>query len=65
MLLETKQLQIQQAECCYKALKVFEQGKADFSDALIASLSATAGCSQTMTFDKDARSVGMTLLAIN
>jgi predicted nucleic-acid-binding protein len=64
MVLETKQFLIEQSESCYRALKLFEQGHGDFSDALIATLSKDAGCSQTLTFDKKALSVGMELLAI-
>jgi predicted nucleic-acid-binding protein len=63
MLLETKQLLIEQAESCYRALKLFEQGNGDFSDALITTLSKDAGCSQTLTFDRKAQTVGMVLLA--
>ena len=62
MVLETKQLLIEQAESCYRALKVFENGNADFSDALIFTLSKDAGCSETITFDKNAKSVGMQVL---
>ena len=63
MVLETKQFLIEQAESCYRALKVFEDGNGDFSDALIFTLSRDAGCSQTVTFDRKAQSVGMTLLS--
>jgi predicted nucleic-acid-binding protein len=64
MVLETKQLLIEQAESCYRALKVFEHGNGDFSDTIIFTLSKDAGCSETMTFDKKAKSVGMKLLSI-
>ena len=63
MVLETKQFIIEQAESCYRALKVFESGSSDFSDALIVTLSKDAGCSETVTFDRKAQSVGMKLLS--
>lgn len=63
MVLETKQFSIEQSESCYRALKVFEAGNGDFSDALIFTLSKDAGCFETMTFDKKAKSVGMKLLS--
>lgn len=62
MVLETKQFLIEQSESCYRALKIFEEGNCDFSDALKVTLSHDAGCSETMTFDKKAKSVGMKLL---
>lgn len=63
MVLETKQFLIEQTESCYRALKVFEVSNGDFSDALIATISKDAGCSETVTFDKNAQSVGMQLLS--
>jgi predicted nucleic-acid-binding protein len=63
MVLETKQFLIEQAESCYRALKMFETNNGDFSDALIAAISKTAGCSETVTFDRKAVSVGMRLLS--
>jgi predicted nucleic-acid-binding protein len=63
MVLETKQLLIEQAESCYRALRVFESSNGDFSDALIATISKDAGCSETVTFDKKAQSVGMKLIS--
>lgn len=62
MVLETKQFFIEQADSCYRALKVYEGGNGDFSDALIATLCKDAGCSEVVTFDKKAKSVGMKLL---
>ena len=63
MLLETKQLRIEQAESCYRALRIFESSNGDFSDALIVTISKDAGCAETVTFDKKAQSVGMRLLS--
>jgi predicted nucleic-acid-binding protein len=62
-LLTTKQLVIERADTAYLALKrCQEHPKSDFSDALIAILSEQVGCSTVFTFDKNAKSVGMTLL---
>ena len=58
-LLSIRQLVIQDAEIAWKALRLFETGKADFADCLIERMAAGAGCERTMTFDKKA---GMTLL---
>ena len=60
--LTTKQLLIEQADIVYLALKRFINGRADFSDALIATLSDNNGCHVVFTFDKKAASVGMELL---
>ena len=58
-LLTTRQLQTDEADLVYRALKRFSVGNADFSDALIAVISENRGCSSTLTFDKKAPSVGM------
>lgn len=63
MVLETKQLLIEQTESCYRALRVFESSNGDFSDALIVTVSKYSGCSETVTFDKKAQSVGMKLIS--
>ncbi|MCP5170324.1 MAG: type II toxin-antitoxin system VapC family toxin [Hahellaceae bacterium] len=62
-LLTTKQLVVEKADAAYLALKrCLSSPKADFSDALIAVLSEQAGCTRVLTFDKQARQVGMELL---
>ncbi len=58
-LLSIHQLVVQDAETAWKALRLFETGKADFADCLIERVASGAGCERTMTFDKKA---GMTLL---
>lgn len=58
-LLGTKQFLVDEADLVYLALKRFSQGNADFSDALIAVMCENRGCSSTLSFDKKARSVGM------
>ena len=47
-----------------RALRVFDEGKADFADCLIERSAAGAGCTQTMTFDVGAsKHAGMALIA--
>ena len=61
-LLTTKQIKIERSDIAYLALKDFESGNGDFSDAVIARLSKAAGCTKVVTFDKKAVSVGMEIL---
>lgn len=62
-ILSTRQLVVQNAEIAWKALRLFESGKADFADYLVERIAAAAGCSAVVTFDKAAARTGMTLLA--
>jgi len=61
-LLSIKQLVVQEAEIAWKALRQFESGKADFADCVIERSAQAAGCTQVMTFDKQAAKGGMVLL---
>ncbi|MFW5444058.1 MAG: PIN domain-containing protein [Methylococcaceae bacterium] len=61
-LLMTKQFKIEQVELAFKALRKWQNGNGDFSDALIAVLAEDNGCSYTLTFDKKAVSFGMRVL---
>jgi predicted nucleic-acid-binding protein len=61
-ILETRQLIVQEAETVWLALRLFEQGNADFADCLVERTGAAAGCKRTVTFDKAAATIGMTLL---
>ncbi|HEY9792511.1 MAG TPA: type II toxin-antitoxin system VapC family toxin [Candidatus Obscuribacterales bacterium] len=61
-LLSIKQLVVQEAEVVWKALREFEDGKADFSDHLVEKIAAAQGCEHTFTFDKTAARAGMLLL---
>ena len=61
-LLSSRQLLVPEAETVWKALRLFEAGKADFSGCLIERAGNAAGCSTMMTFDRAAATVGMTLL---
>lgn len=58
-LLSIRQLQVQDAEVAWQALRQFEAGRADFADCLIHRSAEAAGCHKTVSFDKRA---GMTLL---
>lgn len=61
-ILSIRQLVVEDAETVWKTLRLFESGKADFSDCLIALAAMTAGCEQVATFDKQAAKAGMVLL---
>jgi predicted nucleic-acid-binding protein len=59
----TKQIVVDRADRALRALRSFENGKADFADCLIERTAAAAGCKETMTFDADAaRHAGMALI---
>lgn len=62
-LLRTREIQIDQAETVWKALRDFQGMRADFADCLIAWIGRVAGCETTMTFDREAAKLdGMTRL---
>lgn len=62
-ILSIRQLVVQEAELVWKALRLFESGKADFSDCVIERTANATGCTKTMTFDQKAAATGgMTLL---
>lgn len=63
VLLRSRQLVVEQADQVFRALRMFEAGKADFADCLIERSAAAAGCTKTMTLDVSAaRHAGMVLL---
>ncbi len=62
--LRTKQLVVERADQVMRALRLFDDGKADFADCLIERAASGAGCTQVVTFDvKASKHAGMTLLA--
>ncbi len=61
-LLSARQLVVEQAGVAWRALMKFSHGAADFSDSLIMASAEHHGCSRVMTFDRKARSIGMSLL---
>jgi len=63
VLLRTKQIIVDRADQVLRALRVFDDSKADFADCLIERTAVSAGCEQTMTFDVGAaKHAGMTLI---
>ena len=64
VLLQAKQIVVDRADQVLRALRVFENSKADFADCLIERAASGAGCSQVLTFDIHAsKHAGMTLVA--
>jgi predicted nucleic-acid-binding protein len=59
-LLRCRELTVDRADSVSKALRRFRQDKADLADCLIAQIDADAGCTDTLTFDRDA---GMRLIS--
>jgi len=53
-LLQTRTLVVENEIEVFLAMTALKQGRADFTDALIAALAGRAGCSTTMTFDRKA-----------
>jgi predicted nucleic-acid-binding protein len=50
----TRELMIENSETLIKAIRVFSNSKADFSDCLIERSANKAGCEYSVTFDVDA-----------
>lgn len=61
-ILSIRQLLVEDAETAWKALRLYESGKADFADCLVACTAFAAGCESVATFDRQAANSGMTLL---
>ncbi|MBT9588799.1 type II toxin-antitoxin system VapC family toxin [bacterium] len=62
-LLKVVELRFENADAVRLAVADFREGKADFSDNLIARVNAVGGCQKTYTFDKKASNEpGFTLL---
>lgn len=53
-LLRTRELLIERAAVVWQAQRAFVSGKGDFADCLIERCAAAAGCSRTVTFDRNA-----------
>lgn len=61
--LHTRELQVEQAEVVWKALRQFSAQSADFADCVVAVCAQAAGCEHTVTFDRKAAKLpGMQLL---
>ena len=62
-LLHTRELQVDQAETVWRAIRKYRDSKADLADCLIERSAVANGCDKTVTFDRiAARDVGMCLL---
>lgn len=61
-LLDTRQFAVEQRTVIVLALARVGEGASDLADALIAQLALAAGCQRTLTFDRSAAKLGMTLL---
>jgi predicted nucleic-acid-binding protein len=62
-LLASRDLVVEFDDTVRVALRLYRKGNADFADCLIASSGRAAGCSRTVTFDRNAaRDAGMQLL---
>jgi len=62
-LLRTVQLQIQEPQIAWAALRSAQKGKADFADFMIIQINRVSGCEETVTFDNGAAGInGATLL---
>ncbi len=53
-IISTAEFNIERLECCAKALKHYERGKADFSDYLIREIARHEGYDVVLTFDTEA-----------
>lgn len=63
-LLSSAELEVENADDAWLALRAYESGSADFADYLIGIRGRTAGCESTFTFDKNAAKTGFhTLLS--
>ncbi len=62
-LLQTKEIQVENAEVVWRAVRLYRASAADFADCLIERSAAAAGCSRTMSFDRGAvKNCSMTLV---
>jgi predicted nucleic-acid-binding protein len=62
-LMRAKQIVVDRADQVLRALRVFDDGKADFADCLIERIASSAGCAETLTFDAGAaKYAGMSLV---
>lgn len=61
-LLEARQIWLERADLVVRALRRYSDTVADFSDALIVEMAGDQGCSETVSFDRKASSLGMRML---
>ena len=61
-MLETRQLWVERTDLVVRALRRYAENTADFSDALIVELARDQGCTEIVSFDRKADSLGMRIL---
>jgi predicted nucleic-acid-binding protein len=62
-LLTMREIVVEQVDAIRDAINIYRRTKVAFSDCLISATAHVAGCTQTLTFDKDAaRTAVMTLV---
>ena len=62
-LLAMSEIVVEQADVVRHAIHIYRTSKVAFTDCLISASAHAAGCTQTLTFDKDAaKTAGMTLI---
>lgn len=62
-LLQTKEIQVENAEVVWRAVRMYRASAADFADCLVERSAAAAGCTRTLSFDQGAvKNCGMTLV---
>jgi predicted nucleic-acid-binding protein len=61
-IISVKQFSFESVDTLKRSILNFQQGNADFSDSLIFAQAKILGAGKTLTFDKNARSAGMTWL---
>lgn len=52
--LRTSQLKIEDTQSAWMAFRMYQKGKADFSDCLLGATNQISGCDTTVTFDRAA-----------
>ena len=53
-LLSAREIEVESKAALSEAVGVFKRGRCDFADALIGAIARRAGCTHTLTFDRDA-----------
>lgn len=53
-LLRTSQLKIEDTQSAWISFRMYQKGKADFSDCLLGATNRSGGCDSTVTFDQAA-----------
>lgn len=54
ILLRTKEIEVENTEIVWQALRLYSTGNGDFADCLIERSASAKGCRHTMTFDRGA-----------